>query len=869
MNPFKMLVRLSMVLVAMLIGTHCLHAQSSPAQSALNRMAKGKWLKAEQILTKALRKDKLNPEVRYVYSLLFFNTTAPKNSIDSAYHYSLASLSDFRHSSIRQKERMKRFPLDSSILVALREKIDSSAFERAKANNTTIDYQYFLDHFAFASQRDAAVELRDEVAFVGALKINTFRAFGDFLNQYPASHRAEEAKRRYEKLLFEEKTKDGRLNSFKKFLEEYPFTTHRKEAEKNIFEISTASGKPDSFIEFIQRYPKSAFRKQSADILYHLRDVEEHYLEIMLLDDSLKRIRSLEKGYWVAVMKNEKFGFMNELGEETIAPKFDIIYEDYKCGEIRSDILITSAGIISRDGEIIFKGITEEVVDLGLGFLKVQDSTCIHIVHKSGFKLNSLCLEDVRIVSNQFIAYKVNTKWGLMTFSGLHILPSDFEDIYSLKQIIVLVKSGKHSLKTPEQMDALADKNSFTSSIVFDEIRQLDEDSYLVRNGSLEGIINSKLKFVVPLDRQVLAKTPYGYVAEKNNRFTVIGIADNLSNQSYDEIRFYENWLSLKSEDGLQLFSIPAKMNVATAMDSIWFLNHLVFGLKEDTLNVFLSSGLQKKVPAQSGFQFVKSSDMEIFFYTAEKNKKSVYEASTGNQLFQLAFDEIEYFGSQVFMITNEGKKGLVGIDGKLVLAAEYAAIVLTQNGYASLFKDKKFGLYDLSKRKLIKPLFERNVKPFRDNIFVSFKDGYYGFIDADSKPISNFEFDEILEWNDSSALVKSNFQWKIYNWHTHKIVFDKVRDYQVVLNSVKEKIMIVHQEHGYGVISNRKGIIIPPTFSDVINIGSDETPLYFTEKNVEEAEIYVVIYYDQHGKLLRRQVFESDEYDEIYCADR
>jgi hypothetical protein len=90
-----------------------------------------------------------------------------------------------------------------------------------------------------------------------------------------------------------------------------------------------------------------------------------------------------------------------------------------------------------------------------------------------------------------------------------------------------------------------------------------------------------------------------------------------------------------------------------------------------------------------------------------------------------------------------------------------------------------------------------------------------------------------------------------------------------MILNSIEERIIIVHQENAYGVISSRYGRVVPSTFSDIINIGSDEEPLYFAEKNIEEAGIYVVIYYDKQGKLLRRQVFEKEEYDEIYCEDK
>jgi hypothetical protein len=60
--------------------------------------------------------------------------------------------------------------------------------------------------------------------------------------------------------------------------------------------------------------------------------------------------------------------------------------------------------------------------------------------------------------------------------------------------------------------------------------------------------------------------------------------------------------------------------------------------------------------------------------------------------------------------------------------------------------------------------------------------------------------------------------------------------------------------------------VIIPVKFSDLVNVGSAEVPLYFTEKHVEEASLFVVIYYDHAGKILRREVYEQDDYERIYC---
>ncbi|MEQ9414531.1 MAG: hypothetical protein RIF39_11905, partial [Cyclobacteriaceae bacterium] len=47
--------------------------QISPERSAQTRMGKGKWVKAEQSIKKALRKDSVNAEAKLVYAQWYFS----------------------------------------------------------------------------------------------------------------------------------------------------------------------------------------------------------------------------------------------------------------------------------------------------------------------------------------------------------------------------------------------------------------------------------------------------------------------------------------------------------------------------------------------------------------------------------------------------------------------------------------------------------------------------------------------------------------------------------------------------------------------------------------------------------------------------
>jgi hypothetical protein len=62
--------------------------------------------------------------------------------------------------------------------------------------------------------------------------------------------------------------------------------------------------------------------------------------------------------------------------------------------------------------------------------------------------------------------------------------------------------------------------------------------------------------------------------------------------------------------------------------------------------------------------------------------------------------------------------------------------------------------------------------------------------------------------------------------------------------------------------------MVITPSFTEIINLGADDHPFYFTEKQVEEAGIFVVVYFDRAGKLVRKQAYEEEEYDRILCED-
>lgn len=844
-----------------------LFGQFNALHQAEKKIAQGNWGSAKQILTRALRKDTLNVQLELAFSRWFLDQNNPSRQVDSAYQHYMRAWHSYQKSSQKQREKLRRDHIDSTSLVSLRQNVDSLAFDVAKQSNTEKSYQDFISRFAFAREQAAAIELRDEVAYVNVLRQNSYQAFEKYLNQYPQSHRLKDARDRYEKLLFESRTNDKKLKSYLSFVNEFPSSPYKPIADKNIFELETIGGLPLDFDKFINDHPKNSYLHRARDFLFYLAQDETEKFPNEILTDSLKKIIEINRLLWVPFYKNGKYGFMDSRGVETFAPQFESIKEEYKCGSVKDDILVTSAGLISRNG-IRLTDRAAIVNDLGHGFLKVADSSCIRILHKSGVWLTEGCVQDAAVLNGRFLTLRINGLVGLYSLTGRLLVPAVWSSIEMSEGVVILDRMGKKTLCLPSQLAIAADGLPLPENFVFDNVKPLGGGLLLVGNGSLEGIVNAKLEFVVPLERQSLYQQPFGLVRKINDRFIFTNLSPEMENTSWEYYRFYRQWLLLKDAHTEKLFDLHAKKMVEVNPDSLWVAKGLVFAAQKDSVHVHINSSFRISLVKNAKITFVKSADSVRYFSTEQKNRRTIFSIESGEKLFSMDYDQIESLTADLFLITRKNKKGLVNKSGKQLLPPEYDALVLHDKNQLSLLTNKKFGLYDIRAGKLIKPIFERNITVLDNQTLLAFKAGHYGLIGWDAKPITSFDYDEILPWTKNMVWTKKGFEWSLTNFRDGHDVLRHIKSFYIFSASQQEQLALVKQENYFGVLSSQRGLIIPISFSLVLNLGSETEPLYFTAKEVEEAGIVVVIYYDRDGNLVRKQVYEDEEYARIVCPE-
>jgi hypothetical protein len=396
----------------------------------------------------------------------------------------------------------------------------------------------------------------------------------------------------------------------------------------------------------------------------------------------------------------------------------------------------------------------------------------------------------------------------------------------------------------------------------YDEAKPWSNNLILVRKQNHSGLLDQQLNVIVPLREHNLSATFFGVIASNHSVSTIYSSHDS---SSFRNVIAREPWLAVK--DSVWRLIDPKTLSPTfSPFDTITFLGSFAVGQRKDSSFIFFDSGRVWKGMHPTMVEFIPGQD-SAYLSVEEKGRRSLFNRG-GQKLFTATCDKIQFAGGDVFIVHRKDKKGLLSKSGKLLLPFEYDAIGTTKDGMISLLKSSKFGLYDAVRKKEIKPSYGKNLMPYNSKLIVAFRNEQYGFIGWDNKPLGKFEFKEIRYWNDTTALVKKE-TWMLYEIKTGLVIMDKIKSLTLIRDKPEEKLAIIYQGASHGVVHSHNGIIVPISYSDIINVGSRENPLYFTEKHVEEASLFVVIYYDAQGRFLQKEIYDPDAYDKIYCNSK
>lgn len=874
-----------MMVLRFILLSFCLTAafpvKADRVKRGLKALEKEKFEKAEGLFRKALEKDSINAGAHYGLSLLYVSESYEEYNIDTAYAHILWSIDQYKSLDSLGKtiKKLRKRGIVDSVLHNQKHAVEALAFEHVSNTNTIEAYNYFIQYYATARQAAEAVSIRNELAFERARRINTYDAYKDFIDTYPNAAQIEKASELYEFLLYEKKTKSRKLESYVSFLKEHPNTNYTLDALENIFELYTIGNQKESYLSFIQAYPNNPFAKKAINYLYHITKhregisfFEEQYTQ--LISDSLRMIIEIDKSTLFPIYQQGLYGFANLHGEVVIPPTYSAIDEDYLCGYIPDDyLLVTNRArreIVNHLGELIFEYDNELIMPLGDGLLLSGKMGKYGILHVAGYSVAEVVYDTLEVLDKQYIKYAAKGKWGILSYTGRKITEAIYDDIFMADKFTIFESMGKLGIANDQLLFQLANQEIAQVPMPYDDYYLLDNNLILAITGIEQVVLDHRLETVVPKAAWEIHQLQEGWLMKQDGRFRYFfkDLAP-LSQEPHEAASYRGSWLALLKNGKWALLNQRENAFPEYAYDSVNLLaNTFALGVQGDATSIIFQN-MESITLARAATVQVLSTGMrtgnvtEYAVVSNPGNFKLLYDAN-GKQIISGQYNDISMTGPY-FVLERNGKKGLADSTGKILLQISYDGIGNYDNGFVATLRNQKFGLYNPVRGIDIRPQHDIGLRLYNDSLYIASKNGRLGIIDKNNREVLPFQFDQVTLWNDSLALVEVDKQWAVFNIPTKKAEVEGISSLRYVSEN-PSKQAIVSKDAQYGVISDRILELLPPTYDDILNLGTSEQPIYFAEKRVREAGLFVVIYYNGEGEVIHKQTFSEEDYDHIYC---
>ncbi|HYG38910.1 MAG TPA: WG repeat-containing protein [Cytophagales bacterium] len=862
---------------------------SDKLKSALKQLNKGNFEKSKKLLDKSLSKEEVNPGAKYIYSLYYTRIDNSAYNIDSGYNYILTSIEEFRTLDDKNKKKLAKLYINDSTLARQKARIEEIAFANTTEISTEEGYNKFIDQFATSSQIPLAIKRRDEIAFNKALSLNTSKSYFEFLQKYPQSELSEQARENYELKLFQEATGTGTLNGYIEFLRKNPESPYRMRAEEKVFKISTILNTKEKYTEFIQRFSSSAFVRSAFTYLLF------HYLEENNLDEFIRKypnnpysskaaqLLTRQDSIYYAFYDNNKFGFINELGGQLSKARFNGVPDDYLCNGIGDEYILFTKddklGAIDKTGASILPPEFDEIEKIGIATLAATKDTLIYLYLMDGTKLLKEGFQDVQKLNPAFIKVKSKGLWGIRGLNGAEVLAASYDNIsLYIKDFFVLKRKGKYAITRSKDLVDIAETGQINLDFKYDYYEEIGEDFLKVGIDNKQGVIDSTLQTVLPINYSAITKTDNAWLTKKNGGIEIFNEKGSLlSGIVYDKVVRGNGIFAVKHQKKWGMISDAGLALLPLEYDSIVIIGDKISLIyKDNKTSGFFNSEKTidlpefEKIEVQTTVLNPQDSAKEQYLILVGKDGKLAIVDERGKSILKTRYDKIKVITNNLFVVEQRGKAGIVDSVGKVQLPLKYDAIGNYKNGYVSVLKSSKFGIFNARNNIFIQPKFDALIKVFNPErkIFLALDKGAYAFLDEKGKPISEHKFKEASHWKGDTVLVKEGNEFYLYSIESKEKISDVFQSIKFINDSETERLGVIYNDAKYGVISNKNGFIVPLKYNDVTNLGTSERPFFMAEHQVEEADLYVVLYINYKGDLVMSQAYKSGEYEKLLCQD-
>ena len=827
---------------------------------------KQEFEKAYELIEKVREKEPDNPGVDYYAALLFFNENQKRYNLDSARSNVIKALKKYESVDAKLKEELSEDGVTHEEIIGLSDSIRDRTYSNTIDSLSVKRAELFMNLYPESPYQQRLIFQRDSMVFIRVKENDSLGLYQHFLDQYSTPEFRERAIRRIDELRYQVLSHTGSLDDYYTFLKKYPETKFREEIEKFIFVRSNADHRLESYSKFVDFAQSDNLKKKAADLAYYLAK-ENRKRFFHPLSDSIEEVEQRHGIRLLPAIDRNEFGFYTQDGKLQIPHAYENASDSYKCRITTDDLLFVSkegsGRLIDRNGSLVVDEV-EDYQDLGSAAVKVLRKGQWFLYHKSGSMILSEPIKNAEVLNRRWLKIMKNKKWALVSFSGFDITKYEFDDIYLVGPFWVFEKAGLLAVYTEDLIENELGEDGLELEFKFDDIELIDDDRLIGFRRDRESMLDRTLSFLIPWGEYEINPDESGWYLKTDEGYRLYNKSEqDIMNQVHPFLETNLGWLAIETDTDWMLLPKQKGIFPSRGYDSLKLINeNCVYQVKDSLAQLLFSNG--------TSFELIENQIITAFqgrqdyILVSSEDKRSVFNFA-GEQVVTGNFDEISFFSDTLLSISQEGKHGLLTLSGEYLIEPLYDAID-NKDDMVLMLKDGKIGCLDLISGKTLSPNYDSRIERLSDFYLVR-KDGYYGVIRDDEETIISFMYDEIKLWNDTSFVARELDEWIIVN-HEDEEIGEPMTFLSIVSSNENESFWKYVLEGKYGLISNKRGVLLNHEFTDIFNIGTDEDPVFFADQHLRKAGFHVVSYINRDGELILSKAYTGEEFDKILCED-
>ncbi len=431
---------------------------------------------------------------------------------------------------------------------------------------------------------------------------------------------------------------------------------------------------------------------------------------VNIVKNSNKKIEVKIYSYYTSY-ENGKFGVINNDGETVIEPSYD---EMITIPNNSKPIFICTYDVNDETGTYKTKAINEKNEEILTGY------DTIETIDNYDSKENIWYEDNVLRVSK-------DGKYGIIDFNGQEVLPCEYDEISALKG---------------------------------------NTNNFIVKKGKNIGLINEKGQAIINTEYKNILTLEEGYK---------------------------DAYIIVNADDKYGLISTTGTILIEPKYSEVKYLGDSnLFAVKQDKTWQLMDTS-ENKILIDKGyedFKEVKSDNIIV-----KKDGKYGVITKENKEKIKPEYDDLEYAFSIYYIAKKDGKYGVITLDNETVIKFEYKAMtyienggfiqadksdtetvifdnnlgqkisgivseINTDNGYIKVYTNNEYKYYNFKlEEKSSSDLLTAN------SLFLSKKDGKYGYVDKSGKVVIDYIYEDGTEQNSKGfAAIKKDGVWGSIN---------------------------------------------------------------------------------------------------------